>query len=408
MAPTDYLNILVITFNCGRELIKPNIFAQHLSDTLSSSPQPDILVFSLQEIAPVAHSFLGGSYLASYFQPFRHAVEVAAKAIGEAEYVNIITRNVGMTACLVFILQELQEQVQWIEAGGVGVGMYEMGNKGAVGIRLGYAIPNSEVMDLTFVAAHLAPMEEGLERRNEDWKNIVRSLVFCSVDGTSKQISPITSAAETNEEEESEALLQNRRPQGIYTPTSHFILAGDLNYRTSHTKPLPQDHKAFPQPTRKISDPPHFSHLLQHDQLTPERKADRTCHGFSEAPIHFPPTYKYSSKAQKRAETDSSTETWDWAKHRWPSWCDRILYLNLPPWSPSKAAIEVIKYDALPLMPTSDHRPVFLTLKVPLKSIPPPQEDIKNDNDDVRLNPPFDIDPQWRQKRHVARRKEVL
>ncbi|KAL8954196.1 MAG: hypothetical protein Q9183_007272, partial [Haloplaca sp. 2 TL-2023] len=290
MASTDYLKILIVTFNCGRELIKPNAFAQHLSDTLESSPRPDIIVFSLQEVAPVAYSFLGGSYLSPYFQSFRHAVDVAAKALGGvAKYVNIITRNVGMTACMVLILDELQEQIQWIETGDVGLGMHEMGNKGAVGVRLGYAVPNDdEVMDLTFVAAHLAPMEDGLERRNDDWKNIVRGLVFAPINGRSKQD---PSSAEPNEEEESETLLQNqRRPQGIYTPTSHLLLAGDLNYRTSHTKPLPLDHLNFPQPTRDISDPRHFSHLLQNDQLSPERKEDRTCHGFSEAAIRFPPT----------------------------------------------------------------------------------------------------------------------
>ncbi|KAL8945056.1 MAG: hypothetical protein Q9216_000040 [Gyalolechia sp. 2 TL-2023] len=410
MASTDFLKILVITFNCGRRLLKPAIFAQQLSDAVSGSQRPDILVLSLQEIASIAHTFLGGSYLAPYFLQFFLAVKAAGKAFENGNYIPIVTRNVGMTGCVVFVLEEHKSNIRWIETAGVGVGVQQMGNKGAVGIRFGYAA-SEETLELTIVAAHLAPMEDALTRRNEDWMNIVRGLVFASTNSKDTH----TAAKQLATSDDSEPLLAsnpesvNQRPRGIYTPTSHLIFAGDLNYRTSSTVPQPSDHLAFPKFTTTPADPHHYSHLLRKDQLTRELNAGRTCHGLEEAPIDFPPTYKYSNKAQLLAETGDTYAKWDWAKHRWPSWCDRILYLDLPAWMKAEmpdATIEVEKYTALPLTSTSDHRPVLLTMRVPLKAIPAPNEG--QGGQDVRIQPPFEIDPLWREKRTVARRKEIF
>lgn len=412
MASTEALSVYVLTFNCARQLLQPDLFARRLSKVLPESQPPDIVLLSLQEIAPIAYSFLGGSYLSPYLQRFHHAIHLAGKVLDGAEYVHLITRNVGMTACMVFVLEEHGENIQWIETGGVGVGLQEMGNKGAVGLRLGYAIPDSDdTFELTFVAAHLAPMEEALQRRNEDWKNIVRGLVFTSA--TIKDISKSTKPQAAGEE--SEPLLENdpastgQNPRGLYTPTSHLILAGDLNYRTSRTRPQKGAHAVFPQLNSGCQDNGNFYSLLHNDQLSRELKAGRTCHGLSEAPIHFPPTYKYSKKAQMLAEKENSMTTWDWAKHRWPSWCDRILYLDLPGWMTSAIPairIEVGKYTALPLMPTSDHQPVISTMRILLKAIPASTED--RGEEDVRRSPPFDIDPRWRERRQSARRKEIV
>ncbi|KAL8855732.1 MAG: hypothetical protein Q9178_007653 [Gyalolechia marmorata] len=411
MAPMEALNVLAITFNCARQLLQPDIFARRLSKELLGSPPPDIILLSLQEVAPIAYSFLGGSYLAHYLERFHHAIYLAGKALGGAKYVQITTGNVGLTACMVFSLEEQRDNIQWVETGGVGVGLQEMGNKGAVGLRFGYAVPDSDTIELTFLAAHLAPMEEALQRRNEDWKNIVRGIVFTPAtnkgSGTSTKQQPAG--------EESEQLLANdpastsREPHGLYTPTSHLILAGDLNYRTSSTKPRGAACLLFPKSNPDRHDNNQLNSLLQNDQLSRELKAGRTCHGLHEAPIEFPPTYKYSKKAQMLAEKEESMTTWDWAKHRWPSWCDRILYLDLPAWMGSDTPgmrIEVKKYMALPLMPTSDHRPVILSMRIPLKAIPAPEEDSGEEN--VRTNPPFDIDPRWRDRRTLARMKEII
>ncbi|KAL9133054.1 MAG: hypothetical protein Q9175_005774, partial [Cornicularia normoerica] len=57
------LKIYAVTFNCGRELIDPSVFSNHLFSALANPTAPDILVLCLQEIAPIAYSFLGGSFL---------------------------------------------------------------------------------------------------------------------------------------------------------------------------------------------------------------------------------------------------------------------------------------------------------------------------------------------------------
>ncbi len=407
------LNAFIVTFNCARKKVKPEVFARHLSDAVPKSQTPDVLILSLQEVAPIAYSFLGGSYLTPYFDRFRHAVDLTALAMPNGtRYTNIITRNVGMTAIMAFVPNDQASHIKWLETAGVGVGVHEMGNKGAVGLRMGYAY-GEDIVEMAAVAAHLAPMEDGLERRNEDWKNIVRCMVFTPIHKNAVRAATKTRASRTNAVEDEPLLpgspdTSTAPTSGLYRPTSHLILAGDLNYRTSRSKPSTADYQLYPKPTEDVTDPRHYSNLLKEDQLSRELKAGRTCHGLREARIDFGPTYKYSDKQQEVAETDNGL-AWDWAKHRFPSWCDRILYLDLPLWmkvEDSSASIKVNRYTSLPLMSTSDHRPVALSLSLPAMAIPAPPEETADD--DVRTHPPFTIDPQWREKRAIARRKEII
>ena len=426
------LSTYILTYNCGRVPVHPPTFSTHIFSALPpQNSAPDILILCLQELAPIAHSFLGGSFLVPYLSPLRHAVTLAGAALGDAKYVNIITRNVGMTAIVVFVLRDETSQVRWLETAGTGVGVQEMGNKGAVGIRMGWSIGDS-TLDLTFVSAHLAPMEDALARRNEDWKNIARGLVFTPVSPTAVRKTTTQRLPQEPSSPDTEPLLSSSKQptdqdsippmSGLYTPTSHLILGGDLNYRTSSTPPSETTYLSWPQPTKDTNAPEHFSHLLPSDQLNPERLAKRTCHGLQEAPITFPPTYKYSDKARSQAEKmaalgDEGDGEWYWSKHRYPSWCDRILYLDAPSWSHNQSfssssppQIKVQGYKALPLMSTSDHRPVACSFLIPAQPIPEPTEEQEREvkGDDVRLVPPFGIDPLWKEKREAARRKEVV
>lgn len=113
------LSTYVLTFNCGRVPIHSPTLSSHIFSALpTQSPAPDIVILCLQELAPVAQSFLGGSYLVPYLSPFRHAVSVAGAALDNADYVNIITRNIGMIAVMVFVLRDLTSQVRWLETAG--------------------------------------------------------------------------------------------------------------------------------------------------------------------------------------------------------------------------------------------------------------------------------------------------
>jgi hypothetical protein len=420
----EELNLYILTSNCARNLIDVDLVAAHFFDVLpSSSPAPELIVLSLQELAPIAYSFLGGSYLLPYFNAFIKAVKQATAKQWNESYVTLVKDHIGMTGLMVFARADIADRIAWIDTAHVGVGVQETGNKGAVGARLGYVVEgrSSQTVDLTFVAAHLAPMEDGLAQRNLDWQSIVERLVF-----SHRQTSPRTVEDASQATDESTSLLDERGhtsshhgQQNLFAPNSYLFLAGDLNYRTSDISPQKEDTMRFPKRNADPSSPSHYSHLLQEDQLIREMRAGRTFHGLSEAPINFPPTYKFSDAAQQAARqelenSDSNTE-WKWSSHRWPSWCDRILYLDDAVASrgagegTAHRTVKPVVYDALPLFPHSDHRPVALAVSVPLR--PAAANHMARDANDVSktgIVAPFAIDPTWRSRRDAARRKEIV
>ena len=403
------------------------MFAKYLFHSLPASGDgdgengygiPELIVLNLEEMAPVMDSFLGGSYLLPYFDAFSKAVERAVFRQGwESYYVNLVRVNSGMTGLMLFVRSDIADRISWVDTAQVGVGVQQMGNKGAAGVRLGYLPTETSrrTLDLTFVAAHLAPMETNFERRNEDWREIVERLVF------SRQVAIYRTRVESAQDEDGGVSEQdednnNNRPendqqqqqQGMFTPTSYLFFSGDLNYRTSDVSPQGGDAARYPKLHAEETSSSHYSRLLQNDQLTRERLQGKCFQGLTEAPIKFGPTYKYSAAACRAAgnETAEEQQEWIWSNYRWPSWTDRILYLDSPTWMPELGHVKTYVYDALPLLPTSDHRPVALSVAVPCKAIREPQGDI--DENDVRLRPPFPIDPAWHAERSSARTKELL
>lgn len=175
------LNLYIVTFNCGLLPIDIDAFASQLFANRASTELPELLVLSLQEIAPLPQAFIGGSLLVPYFNRFHQAVQKSSRSIANTTendgpvYSPITTRNLGMEGIMVFAKNP--SRIRDIENGGVGVGMWEMGHKGAVGVRFTYQLGELST-SLTFVGGHLAPMEWGLLRRNQDWKAIVEGLVF--------------------------------------------------------------------------------------------------------------------------------------------------------------------------------------------------------------------------------------
>merc|ERR1711939_613991 len=115
---------------------------------------------------------------------------------------------------------------------------------------------------LTFVAAHLAAHDSGLERRNSDYRQIVRRLVFPpdSLRGVLSQ---------------------------IYS-SSYLFFAGDLNYRINASAP-----RALSRPEIVSFAQDDVPTLLKHDQLRQEQERGKTLQHLWEPEITFPPTYKY-------------------------------------------------------------------------------------------------------------------
>lgn len=219
----------------------------------------------------------------------------------------------------------------------------------------------------------------------------------------------------------------------IFKPGSHFFVAGDLNYRISTDSP--PTLATFPTLDNYLS-------FFEKDQLTKERRGNRTLHGLSEAEVKFPPTYKIKHlSTEKFAEAVNSEEVqagggdvvpWKWAPHRWPGWCDRILYLDIPSWvkrrRADKAAAEIVvhKYNSMPTILSSDHQPVFLRVSVPLltpeelspdaelmaegsKEDAEGTEDLEDTADvtDPRLRLPVPVDLAAWERRASARKKEL-
>ena len=451
----SHLCVLVVTFNCARQPVLSDIFAAHLERFTSFAQVPDLIVFSLQEVAPIAYAFLGGPFLKSYLDRVREAIANASSRWAEARelgggFVEIDAMHVGMTALLVFARQDVSREVRCTAHAGTGLGVLQMGNKGAVGCRLSSSIKDGDeghgTLSLTFIAAHLAPMEGGTARRNLDWANIVRRLVFQTrstlyIKGIAffrglglgrggwpslRTKSTRHFAGKPSPAQEQQSLLQQQEDpsdhqaelSGVYDPSYYTILAGDLNYRTSSKPPSRSDSSAWPVPTAE-HDNRHYSKLLTQDQLSHEVTAGRTLHGFWEEPIAFPPTYKYSDSQRakiKLKEGDPSEgqvghgldeDDFGWATHRWPSWCDRILLLDRGSQrhaSDEAPRLHVQRYGDLPLMSTSDHRPVAMLLSVRGQ----PAGSFESGEGFEGPTSPFEIDQHWRLKRIVARVCEVI
>ncbi|CAK7267560.1 hypothetical protein SEPCBS57363_002649 [Sporothrix epigloea] len=473
MVSYPILDLLLLTFNCAKAEINVPEFAGHLQHALSShsvasnaTSLPDLVVFSLQEIAPLGYAFVGSYLLSPYLTRFGEALSLAASQAegyhfedeededseeifgreatqgqqGQSRprrrpkqpYHFVRHANVGMTALLMFA-RDLSA-IHDVEVAHCGFGVADMGNKGAVGMRISYGgsdtFPDSKRSKLTFVATHLAAMEWNVRRRNANWRSIVAGLTFGNPNNVIEQAASRSDAAialgrgyqgrshdeaasaprSDQEEDEAEAadaasddawllLGQQQHENGvrrrlqdisIFRPDNLLFVAGDLNYRIGDQRP--PAGAAFP--TART-----WPEFLDRDQLTSERLAGRTLHGMSEAPIKFPPTYKYRMLSNKEikdgvvpenndeieqhaesldSEMTAST-TWKYATHRWPSWCDRVLYLDVPEWLKSQwkqdqhinattaaPEVKVIAYQSLPLMQTSDHQPVYFRAHVPL------------------------------------------
>lgn len=505
---TAALEVYVLSFNCARNLINPLRLSPHLLSALPSptSPLPDLLAVSLQEVAPLAPSFLGGARLVPYLARVDEAVLLAAEAHerrraavngdggdddgdgggaddgggGPPPYERIFARCIGMTALLVFARPNVAARVVRVCGAGVGAGLWAMGNKGAVGARVevrsaagggrngetGQEEEEAEEEEgaaglavITFVAAHLAPMEANWERRNRDWERIVRNLVFADLDdedgddnkdrGGRGMAEPSGRKTPDNDEQRpllspgsdtisssSAATTRPSTPSGLYSPPhAPVFFAGDLNYRTSDTPPNAASQLTYPSPSATPRDD--LKNWLARDQLAREMRSGNTLHGFGEAEVGFGPTYKLAvapQPPQESAESGSGGDTpgredagdedehehgngeeaeegqeqegegeWRFAPHRFPSWCDRILFLS--PASPSsrsapRAHIRTHAYTSLPPLLTSDHRPVALSATLTLPPAPTSTSPARP--------APFPLNPAWRADRAAARRREVL
>ena len=128
-----------------------------------------------------------------------------------------------------------------------------------------------------------------------------------------------------------------------------IVWAGDFNYRIDG----PNDE------VRAAVARGDLDLLRPGDQLLREHAAGRTFRGMREAPIHFPPTYKFDKGLSRQYDTSE--------KQRTPAWTDRVLVYDRRALDDGAASVEVRRYEAEMDAFGSDHRPVRAELEVRLE-----------------------------------------
>lgn len=343
----------------------------------------------------------------------------------QKQYSLIEARHIGYTAILLFARDATR--IHSVQEAEVGFGAAEMGNKGAIALRILHGDTEDDSTELTFVATHLAAMEWNLPKRNENWASIMKNMAFenpmkilNAAKGRTLEDGGDDDGDDENAGDESSRLLENQvlvddeelqrqfHNISVFKPTSHLFVGGDLNYRISTTSPQPDS----PFPNMDEESPDYYPAFFCMDQLTREKSHGRTLHGMTEHPVHFPPTYKYVIQSGNVNKTNKLEPVpWKFATHRYPSWTDRILYLDVPSWVNDESGevllMDVRAYDAMPVVRTSDHRPVFLRIGVP--AVTPKQMMSGQDLEslDPRVKPPVQIDPQAWERRSAARDREM-
>ncbi|KAI5651761.1 72 kDa inositol polyphosphate 5-phosphatase [Phthorimaea operculella] len=210
--------------------------------------------------------------------------------------------------------------------------------KGAVAIS--FALFGSSFL---FVTAHLTAHQEKVKERVSDIKRIIRSIDL------------------------PKNLPCRHRSKDVTNNFDYVFWCGDLNFRLGEPRAAVLrwiEQTEFPLP-------PHLPHGLLHaDQLTAVLEDGAAFRDFKEAPITFPPTYKYDPGSQ---QFDTSS------KQRAPAYTDRILYkarsmsttsnsafadallLGFRRISavPAQSGLKCIAYNSVQSVCTSDHKPVW-------------------------------------------------
>ncbi|XP_027518935.1 phosphatidylinositol 3,4,5-trisphosphate 5-phosphatase 2-like [Corapipo altera] len=227
---------------------------------------------------------------------------------------------------VVLVKPEHERRISHVHTSSVKTGVANtLGNKGAVGVSFLF-----NGTSFGFVNCHLTSGSEKTHRRNQNYSDILHSLV-----------------------------LGDKRLGGfdLTLRFTHLFWFGDLNYRLDMGM-----EDILAHVTKK-----EFQALLAVDQLNLEREKNKVFLRFSEGDISFPPTYRY-----ERGSRD--TYVWQKFKHTGvrinvPSWCDRILWKSHP-----ETHVVCNSYGCTDDIVTSDHSPVFATFEVGVTSQFVPKE----------------------------------
>ncbi|GAB5366732.1 hypothetical protein AAMO2058_001168700 [Amorphochlora amoebiformis] len=206
------------------------------------------------------------------------------------------------------------------EATGIG---HVIANKGGVAISVSY-----NDTTFCFINAHLAAHQHKVERRNSDVQEIMN--------GISK--------------------ILGRLKVDVQCQFDHIVFMGDLNYRLDYgdqgEKKTPSKEQ-FDEMVSMIKGN-ELSKLFKVDQLQSQMAKGRVFCGFKEGRYNFAPTFKVLRQKELAYTPERS-----------PSWCDRILWHSM-----TKEWIEQMDLGAGFDIDTSDHKPVYTVLRMPVYNLP--------------------------------------
>ncbi|OCH94661.1 DNase I-like protein [Obba rivulosa] len=303
---------------------------------------PDVLVFGFQELDLSAEALL---YSTKTVREDAWCVAIFA-GLGEKAvlYEKLASKQLVGMLLVVIVKKRLKAQFGDIKTSSVGAGlMGVMGNKGATAARLTFTpsssaqAPRPRPVVLTFVNSHLAAFDEMWEKRNADFHDLSKRLVF-----------------------ESTSVADAATTQGVgypSPPASLSVFESDalfwmvyLNYRIN----LPDtDIRSLLASKLKQRD---LDILQQHDQLTLAMATALAFEGFSETRISHPPSYRFGSGVV--------VDQLGYDTKRKPAWTDRILHMAVSPLD-----VKQVAYTSHPQITMSDHRPVSAEFHIRLPVI---------------------------------------
>ncbi|KAK9762885.1 hypothetical protein K7432_010935 [Basidiobolus ranarum] len=240
---------------------------------------------------------------------------------------------------MIYVKKKHVKDIEYVASDSAGCGiMGMMGNKGGVAIRIKFRDTY-----LCFVNCHLAASVNEVSRRNQDYQEICRRLVFPSHVGASRYFATAPGVAAAIGLSNAENNLHSRG-LSVFNNDNLFWL-GDLNYRVA----LPED-KVF-----ALLEKDQLDELIRHDQLNAQKELGLAFSEFEEGKLNFLPTYKYEIGSVILTPNE---------KKRVPSWCDRILWC-----SNKKENVKQLFYQSQSSMVSSDHKPVSAFFDVKVKTL---------------------------------------
>lgn len=288
---------------------------------------PDIFVLGLQEIDRRTEAYM--SNISVREQLWVNVVmEAFLTKYPEEKFVKVASKALVGLFIIVVVRQEHSKHIGKISTTSASCGiMGVVGNKGAVSIRF-------KVYDgyVCFVNCHLAAHPNQVLRRNQDFSDLHKRLMFQVPSKTRK----------SRHDKFTDAYWHVK---GFLNVNQCDVLywLGDFNYRVEMEGQLARIFVQHGQ----------IDSVLEKDQMKLQRTISKELSQYSEAEITFPPSYSF----------DTGTDNYDSSeKQRIPSWCDRIIWRT-------GDGITSNYYDCLFGFKSSDHKPVRFSSELQVNEI---------------------------------------